>query len=128
MGLRVARVRAGPAAKRPVGQLGLAAAGVVLDLALKRAAENLARRERAAVAGGAAREKVEEVTQAAEIGVRAGQEAPADKVAPADLAAVRAAVQAAVRVADNVAALALVATVAKAAVRPKSPMKYEGEG
>ena len=124
MGLRVARVRAGPAAKRPVGQLGLAAAGVVLDLALKRAAENLARRERAAVAGAAAREKVEEVTQAAEIGARAGQEAPADKVAPAELAAV----QAAVRVADNVAALALVATVAKAAVRPKSPMKYEGEG
>ena len=85
-------------------------------MALKQAAENLARREWAAVAGVPAREKVEEVKQAAEIGTRAGQEAPADKVAPADLVAVWAVVRAADREAG------------KAAVRPKSRMKYEGEG
>lgn len=111
MGLRVARVRAGPAAIRPVGRWSLAAAGVVRDLALKQAAEKLERQEPAAEAGAVAREKVEEVTQAAEIGARAGQEAPADKVALADLAAVRAAAR----------------VEAKAAVRPKSRMKYEGE-
>ena len=120
MVLRVALVRADPAAISPVGQLFLAAAGVGLDLALRRAVENLALREPAGEAGAAAPEKVEEVRQAAEIGARAGQEAPADKVAPADLAAVR--------VADKVAALALVAKEAKAAVRPKSRMKYEEEG